>query len=200
MEHRNIAQQKPCDEGAAKPGEAHVAVRLLKQRTVMLTGEISQESAESVIEKLLLLNEEAPGKPIKLFINSPGGDVDGGYAMYDVIRFIEAPVNMIVAGLAASAAVIVLLASPRERRFSLPNARYLIHQPSTGVRGTASDIQIEASEIIKIREKTNKLISDETGRPVEQVVKDTHRNYWMGAKESVEYGLIGKVVTTAKEI
>jgi len=189
-----------CDENDDKRPDSSIAMRLLKQRTVMLAGEINRKSANRVISQLLLLSEEAPKKPIKLFINSPGGDADAGFAIFDIIRFIEAPVDCVCAGLTASAAVIVLLASPKERRLSLPNARFLIHQPSTGVRGSAADIQIEASEIIKLREKGNKLISDETGQPVDKVAKDTHRNYWMSATEAKEYGLIGKIVERAGDL
>ena len=178
----------------------HVDIRLLKQRTVVLAGEINRELAQSVISKLLLLSEEAPDEPVKVFINSPGGDADAGFAIYDVVRFVSSPVQMVTAGLAASAAVIVLLASPKQRRFSLPNARFLIHQPSTGVHGDASDIEIEASEILKCREKINSLIAQETGQTVEKVDADTRRNFWMGAEEALEYGLVGKVIANAKEI
>ena len=177
-----------------------IAMRLLKQRTVMLAGEINRDSAQSVISKLLLLSEEAPNDPIKLFINSPGGDADAGFAVFDIVRYIPPPVHIITAGLAASAAVIVLLASPRSERFSLANARFLIHQPSTGVRGDASDIQIEASEILKCRGKINSLIAKETGKSVDQIDADTRRNFWMNAREALEYGLVGKVISSAKEI
>ena len=180
--------------------ENQIAMRLLKQRTVMLAGEINRESAQSVISKLLLLSEEAPNDPIKLFINSPGGDADAGFAVFDIVRYIPPPVHIITAGLAASAAVIVLLASPRSERLSLANARFLIHQPSTGVRGDASDIQIEASEILKCRGKINSLIAEETGKSVDQIDADTRRNFWMNAKEALEYGLVGKVISSAKEI
>ena len=183
-----------CEADGARP-ENMIAMRLLKQRTVMLAGEINRESAQQVITKLLLLGEEVPEEPIKFFINSPGGDADAGFAIFDVVRYIPSPVQMITAGLAASAAVIVLLASPKERRFSLPNARFLIHQPSTGVRGDASDIQIEASEILKCREKINKLIAEETGKTVEGVHSDTLRNFWMSAEEAFKYGLVGEVIT-----
>ena len=187
--------KKKDDDKKEEGMGGHVGVELLKRRTIMLSGEINKEKAQSVMAQLILLAEEDAEKPVKLFVNSPGGDVDAGFAMFDVIRFIAPPVNIICAGLAASAAVVVLLASAKERRFSLPNARFLIHQPSTGVRGDASDIQIEASEILKIREKSNKLISDETGQPVERIEKDIRRNYWMGAEEALEYGLVGRILS-----
>ena len=180
--------------------DGEIALRLLKQRTVMLAGEINRVSAQRATSQLLLLSEEAPNEPIKLFINSPGGDADAAFAIFDVVRLIESPVNVVATGLAASAAVIVLLASPKERRFSLPNARFLIHQPSTGVRGDASDIQIEASEILKCRDRINKLIAVETDREPEQVDSDTRRNFWMSAEDALEYGLVGKVISAAKEL
>ena len=180
--------------------DGEIALRLLKQRTVMLAGEINRVSAQRATSQLLLLSEEAPNEPIKLFINSPGGDADAAFAIFDVVRLIESPVNVVATGLAASAAVIVLLASPKERRFSLPNARFLIHQPSTGVRGDASDIQIEASEILKCRDRISKLIAEQTGKKPKQVDGDTRRNFWMSAEEASEYGLVGKVISGAKNL
>ena len=192
---RNFGDECSQDESRL---DRHIGVRLLKQRTIMLAGEISRDSAQRVISQLLLLAEEAPDETVKLFVNSPGGDADAGFAIFDVVRYVPSPVQMITAGLAASAAVIVLLASPKERRLSLPNARFLIHQPSTGVRGAASDIEIEATEILKCREKINQLIAGETGKTVEQVDTDTKRNFWMNAREAQEYGLVGEVIEGPK--
>jgi len=180
--------------------ETSVARQLLKRRTILLSGEISQRSAYRIIAQLLLLGEEESPSPIRLFINSPGGDADAGFAIFDTIRFLNAPVQTICAGLTASAAVIVLLGAPRNRRFSLPNARVLIHQPSTVVRGYVADIQIEASEIVKIREKINELIASETGQPVEKVANDTRRNFWMSAEEALQYGLVGRIIRTRDEL
>ena len=192
---RDLADEAARDERRL---DDHVAIRLLKQRTIMLAGEITRDSAQRVISQLLLLSDESPEEPVKLFVNSPGGDADAGFAIYDVCRYVPAPIQIITAGLAASAAVIVLLASPKDRRSTLPNSRFLIHQPSTGVRGDASDIQIEASEILKCREKINKLIAAETGKSVEQIDSDTRRNFWMNAQEALEYGLVGEVIPTSK--
>ena len=204
LNERPVMQDRMrCGEGFGaeeKRPEGQIALRLLRQRTVILAGEINRRSSQRLIAELLLLAAEEPKEPIKLFINSPGGDADAGFAIFDVIRFIESPVKALCAGLAASAAVIVLLACPKERRLSLPNARVLIHQPSTGIRGSASDIQIEASEILKTREKINKLIADETGQPVEKVARDTHRNYWMSATEAREYGLVGGVIASSRDL
>jgi len=174
--------------------------RLLKSRTILLAEPVRAETAEEVCAKLLLLDQESETKPIDIFINSPGGDVDAGFAIYDMVRFITASVRCISSGLTASAAVVVLLAAAKGQRLSFPNSRFLIHQPSAGVRGSTADIQIEAKEIVKMRERINQLIAEETGQPMEKIEKDTRRNYWMTAKEAREYGLIGKIIKSKSEI
>ena len=180
--------------------EIDLRQRLLKSRTVLLAENITKDLAERITTKFLLLEQESESEPINLYINSPGGDVDAGFSIYDIARFVSAPVRCISTGLTASAAVVVLLAAPKERRFSLPNSRFLMHQPSTGVRGSTADIRIEANEILKIREKINKLISEETGQPVEKVENDTRRNYWIDAEEAQEYGLISKIIQKRSDI
>ncbi len=184
------------EEGAHKP----FVERLLESRTVLMAEPISAELAESVVTKLLLLDADDSKTPIDFYINSPGGSVDAGFAIFDMIRFINAPVRCICNGLVASAAVIVLIAAAKKNRFSLPNSRFLIHQPSGGARGSTADIKIEADEIVKIRRRINELIAEETGRPVEKVEQDTRRNYWMNASEAQEYGLVSKIAKTAKEL
>jgi len=174
--------------------------RLLQSRTIMIADMIAKDLAERATAKLLLLEQESDSKPINLYINSPGGDVDAGFGIFDIIRFISAPVRCISAGLTASAAVIVLLAAPKDRRLSLPNSRFLMHQPSTGVRGSSSDIRIEANEILKIRQRINELIAEETGQQVEKVEKDTRRNYWMTAEEAIGYGLVERILQSRTEI
>ena len=178
----------------------HLAERLLDSRIILVADPISSELAQDVLGRLLLLDEQDPKAPIDVYINSPGGSVDAGFAMYDMIRFISAPTRCICTGLTASAAVIVLLAAPKKSRLSLPNSRFLIHQPSGGVRGSATDAKIEADEILKIRRKINQLVSDETGQPLEKVEEDTKRNYWMGADEARKYGLVAKIVKARKDI
>ena len=173
--------------------------KMLKTRKIIISGEINKTLAEKVIRQLLLL-DGMDKKPIQIFIDSPGGDAHAGYAIFDMIRFIESPVWTIGMGLVASAAAIIQLASPRERRIGLPNSNYLIHQPLSGIRGVASDIEIHAKELDKLRLKINKLISDETGQPYEQVEKDTDRDYWMSAEEAVKYGLINKLIVKAVEL
>jgi ATP-dependent Clp protease protease subunit len=177
-----------------------IGEKLMKSRIIMITDVITKRLAQRTIGQLLILEQEDPEKEIKVFINSPGGDADAGFAIYDMMKFIKPKIKNVCAGVAASAAVIILLGTGKENRVSLPNSRILIHQPSTGVHGTASDIQIEASEILKCREKINRMISDETNREFEKVENDTKRNYWMSAEEAVEYGLISKIINTQSDL
>jgi len=176
-----------------------LAGRMLKTRTVLLSGEINKELAEKTIRQLLLL-EDMNDDPIRIFIDSPGGDADAGYAIFDMIRFVKPNVWTIGMGLVASAAAIIQLAAPKERRVGLPNSHYLIHQPLSGIRGVATDIEIHAKELEKLREKINRLIADETGNSASQVEKDTDRDYWMNAAEAVSYGLISKIITNRSEL
>ncbi|TVM04312.1 MAG: ATP-dependent Clp protease proteolytic subunit [Candidatus Brocadia sp. WS118] len=191
------------DEGAGEEKEKRsggdLIARLLKTRTVMVSDEVSKKMAQQVMTQLILLEGES-NEDIKMFINSPGGDADAGFAIYDMMRFIKPRVKAVCAGVAASAAVIILLGAKKENRFSLPNARVLIHQPSTGIHGTAADIQIEASEILKCREKINRLISVETGQPLGKVETDTKRNFWMSADEAFKYGLVNKIIQTSDDL
>jgi len=176
-----------------------LAGRMLKTRTILISGEINKELAEKTIRQLLLL-EDMNEDPIRIFIDSPGGDADAGYAIFDMIRFVKPQVWTIGMGLVASAAAIIQLASPKEYRVGLPNSHYLIHQPLSGIRGVATDIEIHAKELEKLRGKINQLIADETGNPFPQVEKDTDRDYWMNAAEAVNYGLISRVITNRDEI
>ncbi|OJF77135.1 MAG: ATP-dependent Clp protease proteolytic subunit [Treponema sp. CETP13] len=173
--------------------------KFLETRQILLSGEVNKALAEKVIQQLLMM-EAASDKPIYVFIDSPGGDVDAGYAILDMMRFINAPVYTIGMGLVASAGALILLASDKEHRLGLPNSHYLIHQPSSGMKGVATDIQIHAQEIEKIRTKINKLISKETGKSIEDVAKDTERDYWLNAEEAVAYGLISKTIFTRSEL
>ncbi|OHB49487.1 MAG: ATP-dependent Clp protease proteolytic subunit [Planctomycetes bacterium GWF2_40_8] len=177
-----------------------IGAKLMKNRTIMITDVITKRLAQRTIAQLLIMEQEYPEKEIKVFINSPGGDADAGFAIYDMMKFVKPRIINICAGVAASAAVIILLGTGRENRISLPNARILIHQPSTGVHGTASDIQIEASEILKCREKINRMIAEETNQAFEKVENDTKRNYWMSAEEAVKYGLISKIIKTHSDL
>ncbi|MGR3310143.1 MAG: ClpP family protease [Candidatus Brocadiales bacterium] len=193
-------QEEEEEEEKERRGGNEFALKLLKTRTIIIADVVTKIMAHKVISQLLLLEQEDSNIEIKIFVNSPGGDADAGFAIFDMINFITPSVKIICTGITASAAVIILLATEKEKRYSLPNARILIHQPSTGVHGTASDIQIEASEILKCREKINNLISQETGQSVKKVEDDTKRNFWMSAEEALKYGLISKIIHTRKEI
>ena len=193
-------QDKPAEpEGGPRVDEGMLFNRMLKSRTVMVSGEINKPLAERVIRSLILLEEESKD-PIKVYIDSPGGDADAGYAIFDMMRFVKPPIQMIGMGLVASAAALILLAAPRERRIGLPNSHYLIHQPMSGSRGVATEIEIHAKEIEKLRGKINRLIAEETGQPIEKVEKDTDRDYWMNAEEAVAYGLLSRVVRKRDEL
>ena len=196
MNEINLQDDDEKDNKRSDP----IGEKLMKSRIIMITDVITKKLAQRTIGQLLILEQEDPEKEIKVFINSPGGDADAGFAIYDMMKFIKPNIKNICAGVAASAAVIILLGTGKENRVSLPNSRILIHQPSTGVHGTASDIQIEASEILKCREKINRMISDETNREFEKVENDTRRNYWMSAEEAVEYGLLSKIIKTHNDL
>ena len=172
---------------------------LLKTRSILISGEIDKKMAEKVVNQLLMLEAENDD-PIKVFIDSPGGDVDSAYAIFDMIRFVKPKVTMIAMGLAASAGALILLAGEKENRFGFPNSHYLIHQPLSGVRGVATEIEIHAKEIEKTRQKINALIAKETGKSLAQVEKDTDRDYWMSAEEALEYGLISKIISNRSQL
>ena len=191
--------EKDGDE-AKRESSAPIGKILFDEREIYLTGAIEPKRTEPVLMQLSAMNAVDREKPIKLFIDSPGGHADDGFAIFDRIRFISAPVYTIVNGLAASAATIVMVASPKERRLIMPSSRVMLHQPSVGVQGTASDIAISAREIIRLRKKANELFHKETGQPLEKLEEDMHRDFWMSPEEAVEYGLCGAVVTSESEI
>jgi len=175
--------------------------KFLKTRQIILSGEINEENSEKVIKQLLLLEADSD-KPIYIYIDSPGGSIDSGFGIYDMIRFINAPVYTIGTGLIASMGSIILLAVPKERRFGLPNSHYLIHQPliSGVARGVATDLQIQAEEIAKSKAKLIKLIAEETGKSEEQVAADCNRDHWLSADEALSYGLISKIVSKRSDL
>ena len=174
--------------------------KFLNTRQIILAGEINKELSEKIVRQLLLMESLSATKPIYIYIDSPGGDADAGFAIFDMIRFIKAPVYTIGMGLVASAASIILLAASKERRFGMPNSHYLIHQPLSGIKGVATEIEIHAKELEKMRVKINKLIAEETGTDEKKVAKDTDRDCWLNVKESVEYGLISKIAKNRKDI
>ena len=202
----SIASQRPAfdeddDEPKASPPrqEDALAERFLKTRTILLSGEIDKESSERFIRQLLLL-ESLSSDTVSVLIDSPGGDVDAGYAIFDMIRFVSAPVRIVGMGLVASAAALVLLAVPKERRLGLPNSHYLIHQPLSGIRGVATEIEIHARELEKTRERVNRVIAEETGQSMDRVRKDTDRDFWMNAEEAIAYGLISRIASKRADL
>ncbi len=173
--------------------------KMLETRSILISGEIDKTLSERVIKQLLLMEAESD-KPIKIFIDSPGGDADAGYAVFDMVRFVKPRVIMVGMGLVASAAALILLAAPKEDRVGLPNSNYLIHQPLSTIRGVATEIEIHARQLEKLRNKINILISEETGTPLERVEQDTDRDCWLDAREALDYGLISRIVTTRDEL
>jgi ATP-dependent Clp protease protease subunit len=173
--------------------------RLLKTRTILINGPVDEEMAEKVISQSLILDAESHD-PIRVVITSPGGMVDVGFAMYDILRYIESRVICIGAGFVASMGVPIMLAADKKDRLALPNTRFMMHQPSGGGGGPAKDIRITAQEIMKVRERLNQLISEETGQPLDKVALDCDRDYWMNSQEALEYGLIAKIIHSPKDI
>ena len=168
--------------------------RLLKERVVFLVGEVNDQSANLVIAQLLFLESENPEKDISLYINSPGGSVSAGMAIYDTMQFIKPDVSTLCMGMAASMGAFLLAAGTKGKRFSLPNSRVMIHQPLGGARGQASDIEIQAREILYLRERLNKILSDRTGQTIETIAKDTDRDNFMSGEQAKEYGIIDQVI------
>jgi ATP-dependent Clp protease protease subunit len=172
--------------------------RLLQDRIVLLGGEVTDESANLIVAQLLFLQSQDAKKPVSMYINSPGGSVTAGLAIYDTMQFISCPVHTYCIGQAASMGAVLLTAGEKGKRFALPNARIMIHQPWGGAEGKASDIEITAKEIMRLKERLNRILAEHSGRKYADVVKDTDRDYFMGADEAAEYGLIDSVVQAKK--
>jgi ATP-dependent Clp protease protease subunit len=170
--------------------------RLLKERVIFLVGPVNDQMANLIVAQMLFLESENPDKDISLYINSPGGSVSAGLAIFDTMNFIKPDVSTLCTGLAASMGAFLLAAGAKGKRFSLPNSRVMIHQPSGGSQGMASDIEIQAKEILYLRERLARIMADNTGQSIEQIHKDTDRDRFMSAEESVEYGMIDKVLTS----
>lgn len=170
--------------------------RLLRERVIFFVGPVADHSANLVVAQLLFLESENPEKDISFYINSPGGSVYAGLAIYDTMQFIKPDVSTLCTGMAASMGAFLLSAGAKGKRYSLPNSRIMIHQPSGGAQGQASDIQIHAQEILKLRDRLNKILADHTGRSVEQIALDTERDNFMSAESALEYGLIDKVLVS----
>jgi ATP-dependent Clp protease, protease subunit len=176
-----------------------VAERLMRARTIIISGEITQKLAATVSGQLLALAAESDSE-ITMFVNSQGGHVEAGDTIHDLVRFIRPRVRMIGTGWVASAGALIYVASPREHRFCLPNTRFLLHQPAGGTGGTASDIDIEAREILRMRDRLNRIFARETGQPLERIEEDTHRNFWLGAEAALRYGLVGRIIERVTDL
>ena len=187
------------DNLPATPPYDPVAERLLRARTIIISGEITQRLASAVSSQLLALAAEAETE-ITVFINSQGGHVEAGDTIHDLLRFIRPRIRMIGTGWVASAGALIYVAAPREQRFCLPNTRFLLHQPAGGAGGTASDIDIEAREILRMRDRLNRIFARETGQPLERIEEDTHRNFWLGAEAALRYGLVGRIIEHSTDL
>jgi ATP-dependent Clp protease, protease subunit len=184
---------------SADPRSAFLEEKAFKARTVLIFGSISDATAAEAARRLIALDADS-AEPIDVIVSSPGGHLESGDTIHDLIRFIRAPVRMIGSGWVGSAATHVYLAAPRERRFCLPNTRFLIHQPSGGIGGRASDIAIQAQEIARARQRVAELIARETGKSLDTVLKDIDRDYWLSAQEAIDYGLVGRLVKSREEL
>jgi len=190
------------DERERRGVPERIAERLLKSRTILISSSIDEETVEDVIRNLVLMEQESETEPITVYINSPGGAADCGFAIYDVLRFMRPPVTTLVTGLCASAGVIIFLGAKPERRLALPNSRFMLHEPRflSASYGQASDLAITAKELLKMKDRYNAIVAEATGKPLEQVSKDAQRDFWLSAEEAKNYGLVAKIVHTRDEI
>ncbi len=197
---RTFGEENENDQESEKDKKNKLSFydRLLKSRTIIICGEIDQKLAKGFMEQLLVLADDS-NDDIKIFINSQGGHVESGDTIFDMMRYVKPVVKVIGTGWVASAGALIYLAVPRENRYSLPNTRFLIHQPMGGVGGSASDIAIEANEIIKMRERLNRTIAEQTGQPFDRIEQDSDRNFWLSAEEAKNYGIVGKIINSADE-
>jgi len=199
---KTIPQHLDDDEPEEKAGSepnAFLEQALFKARTILLTGGITDRLAQRVVERLLALSLESK-EPILLVISSPGGHVESGDLIHDMIKFVPAPVKVLGSGWVASAGALIYSAARKENRYALPNTRFLLHEPRGGVGGQATDIEIQAKEIKKMRERLNRIFADATGQPIEKIREDTDRDFWMSSEEAVDYGLVGKIVTHHSQV
>jgi ATP-dependent Clp protease protease subunit len=174
--------------------------QLLDSRTIIISDTIDAKLAKSMYSRLILLEKDDPKKPVTLLINSQGGSADSGFGIYDMLHFIKPPVITLTAGLCASAAIIIFLAGERGKRLALPNARFLLHQPSTSAVGPASDLDITANQILKIRDQFNRIIAEETQQDLNKITEDANRDFWLNAREAVDYKLVSKIIKTRDEL
>jgi len=203
IDEETMTEITRLDDNADGPADTRptptVDKHLFSARQVLIVGQITMDLAKSVCQRLLALSQ-ASDDPITVMVSSPGGHVESGDMIHDMIQFIKPKVNIVGSGWVASAGALIYVSVPKEQRFCTANTRFLLHQPSGGAGGQASDIEIQAREIVKMKERLNKIFAAATGQPLEKVEKDTDRDYWMSPEEAIEYGLVGKVVSSAEEV
>ena len=187
------------EEKKPKTQDPSLSERLLKTRSIMISGEINKDAADDFAQRMLVLDAESQD-PITVYINSPGGDVDSGFAIYDMIRFVSSPVTVVGMGLVASAAALIYLSVDKERRVAFPNSTYLIHQPLSQLKGTAVEIDIYARKLGELRKKLDAVIASAVGKSVEEVSSDTERDHWLSADEALAYGIVGRIVENKKAL
>jgi ATP-dependent Clp protease protease subunit len=190
---------QPKEDMPTTPLSDPIRERLFKNRNIIISGEVSQRLASSVMAQLLAMTAESDD-PINVYINSQGGHVESGDTIHDMIRFVKPRVRIVGTGWVASAGALIYVSVPVEDRYCLPHTRFLLHQPAGGIGGTAADIDIEAREIIRMRQRLNEIFARQTGQPIEKIENDTRRNLWLSAAEAVDYGLVGKVIEKAGEL
>ncbi len=200
---RNIVHGNPTlgdDDDREERSSSIIDKHLIEARIVMCSGPVTDKMARNVTSRILVMEATDPSRPVTVYINSPGGSADSGFAIYDILRFAAPPVRTVVNGLCASAGILIQLAGEDGQRFSLPESRFMIHQPSTAGQGTASDLDITAREVMKLRVRYNRIIADATGKSEEDVVAHAHRDFWLNAVEAAEYGLIERVIANRSEL
>ncbi len=194
-----MPDEEPKQTERPRDSRPLAAEHLFASRTVLVFGEVTAELAAQVSAELLAL-AAIDSRPIRVIVNSPGGHVESGDTIHDVIRFIEPEVRILGTGWVASAGALIFAAAERQNRFALPNTRFLLHQPLGGVGGRATDIEIEAAQMREMRERLNRIFADATGQPYDKIAKDTERNHWMSAQQALEYGLVGRIVQHEREL
>jgi ATP-dependent Clp protease, protease subunit len=190
-------EEKPAKQ---EPKPDNIGQKLLDSRTILVTGPVNDKMYESVVARLLFLQQKDAKAEITVVVNSPGGSADGGFGIYDVMKYIECPIRTICAGLCASAGVLIYLGGTRGMRFTLPNARFLLHQPSTQAYGQASDMEITAQEILRTRKKYAGIVGSETNLDAAKVEADSNRDFWLSGEQALKYGLADKIVKSLSEI
>ena len=195
----SLDQEPEAESPVPEKRSPQIEDRLFKARTLLIYGTIDQKLAEHITARMLALQYDS-SDPITIFINSQGGHVESGDTIYDMIKFVKPEVRIVGTGWVASAGALIYAAAKRENRFSLPNTRFLLHQPSCGAGGSASEIEIHAREIIRMRKRLNEIFARETGQPVERIARDTERDYWMSAEDAASYGLVGRIIFSTEEM